>query len=61
LSPEEFDPQNQYKDIIDRVKQAGKGGVTVFRVQTSKTRVEYYILTVGERMLVGVVAKAVES
>jgi hypothetical protein len=63
LSVQDFDPRGQYKEIIQRVEHAGneKGGVKVFRVQTSSTRVEYYILTVGDRMLVGVVAKAVES
>ena len=64
LSVEEFDPRGQYKEIIHTVEQAGNGdggGVKVFRVEISTTHVEYYVLTVGERMLVGVVAKAVES
>jgi hypothetical protein len=63
LSVHDFDPRGQYKEIVQRVEQAGKGEskVKVFRVQTSSTRVEYYVLTVGDRMLVGVLAKAVES
>ncbi|KIX94548.1 uncharacterized protein Z520_09594 [Fonsecaea multimorphosa CBS 102226] len=63
LSIRDFDPRGQYGEVIQRVEQAGKGkaGVKVYRVETSKTRVEYYILTVGESMLVGVVTKAVES
>ncbi|KIW93685.1 uncharacterized protein Z519_06290 [Cladophialophora bantiana CBS 173.52] len=63
LSTRDFDPRGQYGEVIHRVEQAGKGKtrVKVYRVEVSKTRVEYYILTVGERMLVGVVTKAVES
>ncbi len=63
LSMKDFDPRGEYKEIIQRVEQAGKGkqGAKVFRVEASSTRVEYYVLTVGERNLIGVVAKAVES
>lgn len=63
LSIQDFDPRGEYKDIIQKVEQAGKGNKTpkVFRVETSSTRAEYYVLTVGDRMLIGVVAKAVES
>ena len=63
LSVDDFDPRGEYKEIIRLVEQAGKGkkGVKVFRVPVSSTKVEYYILTVGDRGLVGVVAKAVES
>ncbi|KAK6369311.1 hypothetical protein LTS17_009652 [Exophiala oligosperma] len=62
LSTSEFDPRGEYKDIIVRVEQAGKSSkVRVFRVEVGATRVEYYIITVGDRMLVGVVTKAVES
>ncbi|EXJ57828.1 uncharacterized protein A1O5_12386 [Cladophialophora psammophila CBS 110553] len=63
LSTRDFDPRGQYGEVIQRVEQAekGKAGVKIYRVEVSKTRVEYYILTVGERMLVGVVTKAVES
>lgn len=63
LSIQDFDPRGEYKDIIQRVEQAGRGNKKpkVFRVETSSTRAEYYILTVGDSMLIGVVAKAVES
>ncbi|OAL39114.1 hypothetical protein AYO20_01432 [Fonsecaea nubica] len=63
LNVGDFDPRGQYGEVVQRVEQAGKGkaGVKVYRVEMSKTRVDYYILTVGERMLVGVVTKAVES
>ena len=66
LSLEDFDPRGQYKAVIDAVAQAGRGGkgeVKVFRVETGKTRVAYYLVTLAEdrRKLVGVVTKAVES
>ena len=66
LSVKDFDPKGQYKAVIDAVSQAGegsKGDVKVYRVEASKTRAEYYILTIGDdgRKLVGVVTKAVES
>lgn len=62
LSVQEFDPRGQYDEIINRVKEAGSGkGVRVFRVELGTTRVEYYIVTVGEKKLVGLYTKAVES
>ncbi|KAK5045619.1 hypothetical protein LTR84_008988 [Exophiala bonariae] len=62
LSVQDFDPREQYADIIERVKKAGdKNAVRIFRVELGRTRVEYYIVTVGERKLVGVLTKAVES
>lgn len=67
----EFDPKGEYADVIRRVGDAGseartgrqgndEGKVKVFRVVRG-TRVEYYVITVGDRALVGVVARAVES
>lgn len=62
LTVHDFDPRGQYTEIIDRVKSAGDGkGVKVFRVEVGATRVEYYIVTLGDRKLVGVYTKAVES
>jgi hypothetical protein len=62
LSVQEFDPRGQYDEIINRVKEAGSGkGIRVFRVELDTTRVEYYIVTVGERKLLGLYTKAVES
>ena len=60
LTEKEFDPRGQYGEVIGAVKSAGDG-VKIFRAGQSSTRVEYYILTVGDRKLIGVVAKAVES
>lgn len=70
LSVKDFDPNGQYSVVIGKVEQAGKmggprgqakSGTRIFRIEENGTRVEYYILAVGERSLVGVVAKAVES
>ncbi|KAJ9651900.1 hypothetical protein H2198_008829 [Neophaeococcomyces mojaviensis] len=67
LSTKDFDPRGEYKAVIDAVGSVGKGkakgAVKVFRVEVDDvgTRVQYYVLTVGERKLLGVVAKAVES
>lgn len=60
LSEKGFDPRGHYKQVIDAVKSVGKG-VKIFRVELGGTRVEYYILTVSDGKLLGVVAKAVES
>lgn len=61
LEEGDFDPRGQYKEILSKVKEAGNGQVRCFRVEVSKTRAEYYVVSVGERKLVGVRAKAVES
>lgn len=61
LQVDDFDPQSQYRNIIEKVKEAGDGDCAVFRVEVSKTRAEYYVVSVGERKLVGVRARAVES
>lgn len=75
LDVNDFDPRGQYADVIEKVKAAGveergkrgagagKASAKVFKVQVdgSGTRIEYYIISVGERSLVGVVAKAIES
>lgn len=60
LKENEFDPRGQYKQVIEAVKSAGKG-VKIFRVEIGGTRVEYYVLTLGDGKLLGVVARAVES
>lgn len=66
LSVGEWDRQGSYGDVIGKVEQVGRGEggdgkVGVYRVGSGGTRVEYYVLTVGERKLVGVVTRAVES
>ncbi|EOA90670.1 uncharacterized protein SETTUDRAFT_144667 [Exserohilum turcica Et28A] len=55
--------QDQYKKVIDVVKQAGNGSVKVFRVELSGTRAEYYVVTVDDKAgkLVGLKALGIES
>jgi len=63
LSVAEFDPRGEYVEVVRKVEQAakGKGGVKVFRVGMGGTRCEYYIVSVVDKGLVGVRAKAIES
>ena len=62
MSPKEFDPKDQYKEVIAAVKKAA-GKVKVFRVEGKGSRVEYWILGHDEKegRAVGFRAKAVES
>ena len=63
LSPEEFDPRGNYKEVMDAVQQAGEGEVRIFRVHHDKTRAEYYVVSVDAKgsKIIGLRAKAVES
>jgi hypothetical protein len=63
LSVAEFDPRGEYVEVVRKVEQVakGKGGVKVFRVGMGGTRYEYYIVSVVDKGLVGVRAKAIES
>lgn len=60
----EWDPQGEYKEVVDAVREAVKGGdVRVYRVSREKggSRVEYWILGVEGGKLIGVKALSVES
>lgn len=61
LEEGDFDLQGDYTEILAKVREAGNGEARCFRVGVSKTRAEYYVVSVGERKLVGVRARAVES
>lgn len=72
LSATSFDPKNQYASALKAVRAAaaqGSGGdesaveVKVYRVETGKSRFEYYVtaLDAGGRLIVGLRAKAIES
>lgn len=61
LAEGDFDPQGQYTNILAKVKEAGNGQVRCYRVEVSRTRAEYYVVSLGERKLVGLRARAVES
>lgn len=64
LSAKEFDPRNQYGEVVDAVKQAGTTGqVEVFRVELEGARCEYWVVCVDEKgaRVVGLKVGAVES
>ncbi len=62
LSSEEFDPQGQYKAVLEVVAKSGDDEPIIFRVELG-TRVEYYIVVYDQKgnRVVGLRAKAVES
>ncbi|OJJ01500.1 hypothetical protein ASPVEDRAFT_52429 [Aspergillus versicolor CBS 583.65] len=72
LSATSFDPKNQYASALKAVRAAaaqGSGGdesaveVKVYRVETGKSRVEYYVTALDAEggLIVGLRAKAIES
>ena len=63
MTTKEFDPRDQYKEVLQAVGNAGDGKSRIFRVGHGKTRVEYYVvgLDKGKGRVVGMKAKAVES
>ncbi|KAF2648551.1 hypothetical protein K491DRAFT_612572 [Lophiostoma macrostomum CBS 122681] len=63
VSEKEFDPRGQYTKVVDAVKKAGDGKVSIFSVDVSGTRKEYYVVSVDkeEGRVVGLKALAVES
>ena len=63
VNSKEFDPQGQYKDVIAAVKAAGGDELRAYRLHISKTRAEYYVVSLNSKALkiVGFNAKAVET
>ncbi|KAJ5123925.1 uncharacterized protein N7515_007750 [Penicillium bovifimosum] len=73
LSPDSFDPKNQYSAALDAVRAAAvekdSGAeqsaveLKVYRVEQTSTKIEYWVLALHapESRLVGLRAKAVES
>ncbi|KAL8690370.1 MAG: hypothetical protein Q9218_004165 [Villophora microphyllina] len=63
MGTKEFDPQGQYKDVIQAVEKAGDGKSRIFRATHGKTRVEYYVVGLDKEKgrVVGLKAQAVES
>ncbi|KAL8985917.1 MAG: hypothetical protein Q9205_000505 [Flavoplaca limonia] len=63
MTTKEFDPREQYKEVLQAVGNAGEGKSSIFRVGHGKTRVEYYVISLdkGKGRVVGMKAKAVES
>ena len=63
ISPKRFDPQGQYKEVLEAVEKSGDGKTRVYRVNQGTTRAEYYVVGFDEKggRIVGLKAKAVES
>lgn len=64
LEPSQWDIRSEYQDVVEAVTKASSGGaVTVYRVEGSGSRVEYFVIGVdsSKRMIVGVKALSVES
>lgn len=64
--PADWDSQGQYGELLDAVREAGKGNdVRVYRITRDGTRVEYWVVTTEgkgkDAKLVGVKALAIES
>jgi len=58
----EWDPQGQYKELVDAVRAASKGSdVRVYRIAGEGSRAEYWLVGLEGGKLVGVKALAVES
>jgi hypothetical protein len=58
----EWDTQGAYKEVVDAVREAGKGSdVRVYRIARDGTRFEYWVVTLAEGKLVGAKVLAVES
>ena len=63
MTTKEFDPQREYKKVMEAVERAGDGKTRIYRVEHDTTRLEYYVVSIdrdGGRV-VGLKAKAVES
>lgn len=64
--PADWDRRGQYKDMINAVREAGKGNdVRVYRIVEDSSRVEYFVVTRQGNgktaRLVGIKASAIES
>jgi len=63
IDQKDFDPQGQYKAVVDAVKQAGNGEVGFFKAELDHTRVQYVVISVDteHKRIVGLKALAIES
>ena len=63
LATKEFDPQGEYKKVMEAVEQSGDGKTRIYRLEHDRTRLEYYIVGFDKEggRVVGLKAKAVES
>ena len=63
IRTKEFDPKGDYKEVLQAVEKAGDGKARIYRLETGKSRAEYYVVGFDEKggKIVGLKAKAVES
>ena len=63
LSPHEFDPNGDYKEVLQAVEKAGDGKARIYRLDQGRSRAEYYVVGHDQlaKRVVGLKAKAVES
>lgn len=63
MTAKEFDPQGEYEEVMEAVKQSGDGKTRIYRVEHDKTRLEYYVVSFDKKggRVVGLKTKAVES
>ena len=63
LSLHEFDPNSDYKEVLQAVEKAGDGKARIFRLEQGRSRAEYYVVGYDQKgkRVVGLKAKAVES
>ncbi|CAG8980814.1 hypothetical protein HYALB_00003740 [Hymenoscyphus albidus] len=62
LDPSTWDPQGEYQDVVQAVREVTKGGdVRVYRVEKEGSRVEYWVVGVEGGALLGAKVLAVES
>ena len=63
INTKEFDPRGDYKEVLQAVEKAGDGKARIYRLETGKSRAEYYVVGFDEKggKVVGLKAKAVES
>jgi hypothetical protein len=63
ISQKDFDPQGQYKKVIDAVKKAGGKDIGFFSVEVDGTRTEYFIISVDTKgkKVVGLKAVSIQS
>jgi hypothetical protein len=63
ISERDFDPRNQYAEVVEAVKKAGDGKVAFYQVELDSTRTEYLIVGVNaeQKLLLGFKVLAVET
>lgn len=63
MATKDFDPQGEYKEVMEAVEKSGDGKTRIYRVEHDRTRMEYYVVGFDKEggRIVGLKAKAVES